>query len=720
MIVFAFLALFSTAEVSSTDAQRLTASGDAKLAAGNASGAADDYRAAIVADAGAFEARVNLGAALLKLGDAAGAAESLEAARKVRPTSAPVLRNLGRAYLKQERFEDAAEALGEARRLDPGNDEGLRLAAIATQRAGRHADAVPLLRQAVAKRAGDAELLVELATAEADSGDDAAAAKSADKARKVAGETGEDAARVRNNLGLLLRRLGRNEDALAEFRAAARADSTYSAAIANLGMALFETGDAKTAVGTLATAAKRDPDPAIRFTLGQARLAAGDPKGAIEDLEYARSWGYDPKRIAAMLVDCYEARGDTKRADAERAKAGSSAWTAPTTDESAAKAFDALNKGRLAEAETLLAKLVAVEGSAKGGGTPTERGKIWLGLGYARFKLGDAPGAVGALETAARSLPKDVDAWYYLGSARNAAGDKLGAVDAWEKVLALAPDRSDVSANAGRLLVELGRAEEAVPMLAAAAKALPRNLDVQHDYAVALLRTGQAAEAATALKAYVRTRPDDVEALEARADALRKSGDFKSSAQEFEALAKKQPSVSRHALNAALAWRSAGNRKNEKWWIAKAAALAPDDSKIVFDLGRLHFEDGEWDAAVDCFSRAAKLDPTNRNAVTNLETAKKNRDLIAMKASRLHLAVIVVKDKAVADQAAKDLRKKPFAEVANAVSTHESAANGGELGWVDPATLPDWAAAAKTLDKGKMTGVIAIPGGFAIFSRFPD
>ena len=51
----ALLSFYATAEVSATDVQRLTASGDAKLAAGNASGAADDYRAAIAADAGAFE-----------------------------------------------------------------------------------------------------------------------------------------------------------------------------------------------------------------------------------------------------------------------------------------------------------------------------------------------------------------------------------------------------------------------------------------------------------------------------------------------------------------------------------------------------------------------------------------------------------------------------------------------------------------------------------------
>lgn len=709
----ALLSFFATAEVSSTDAQRLTSSGDAKLAAGNASGAADDYRAAIAADAGAFEARVNLGAAMLRLGDAEGAAESLEAARKVKPDSAPVLRNLGRAYLKLERFDEAAEALSKSRAADPGNEEGLRLAGIALQRAGRHADAIPLLRQAATKRPADGELLVELANAEADAGEPDAATKTVERARKAAGSTGADAARIHNNLGIVFRRLGKNEEALAEFRAAAKADPTYAAAIGNLGLALFEAGDAKDAVGTLATAAKRDPDPAIRYALGQARLASGDPKNAIDDLLYARSWGYDPQRIAGLLVKAYEARGDTKSAENERARAGlGSVWTQPVTDAGAAKAFEALNKGRYAEAADLLGALVKQQ---------RDDGKAWLGLGYARFRIGDAAGAVSALETAAKALPKDVDVWYYLGSARSAAGDREGAVAAWHTVLELAPARADVAANVGRLLVELGRAGDALEPLAAAAKALPKNLDVQHDYAVALLETGRPAEAAAVLESYVGARPDDYAAAEARADALGKAGDHKASANAFEWLAKKQPSVSRHALNASVAWRNAAHRKNEKWWIARAAALAPDDAKIVGQLGRMHFEDGEWDAAVDCYARAATLDPADTSAATNAETARKNRDLVAMKASRLHLGVVVVKDKAVAARAAADLKRgKSFAEVAKAVSTHESAPRGGDLGWVDPATLPEWAAAAKKLDRGKTSPVVEIPGGFAIFSRYAD
>ena len=708
----AVAALFSTAEIVSTEAQRRTQSGDAKLAAGNAGGAVDDYRAAIVADAGAFEARVNLGAALLKLGDAQGAADALEGARALRPDHPSLLRNLGRAYLKLERWEDAAKALSAARGEDPGNEEGVRLAGIALHRAGRHADALPLLREAAKRHGKDAELLVELATAEIEAGDADAAAATISSARKAAGGKGEDASRTRNNLGLLLRRLGKNEEALAEFRAAAKADPRYTPAIANLGMALLEAGDAKAAVGTLKTAAARDPDPEIRYQLGHAKLATGDAKGAIADLEYARSWGYDPARIAAMLAEAYEKTGDAKRARSERAKAGRGVWAEAVQDAQAAKAFEALNAGRYADAVPLLGELVE---------TDRADGKAWLGLGYARFRVGDAGGAVSALETAAGVLPDDVDVWYYLGAARHAAGDAAGAVEAWRRVLEKAPSRADVAANAGRLLLQLERPGEAAPLLQRAAKAMPKNLDLRHDWAVALVRSGDAAGAAKVLGPYVAARRDDIPAAEVYADALRKSGEHARAASAFEALAKRQARVARHAVNAALAWRDAGNRKKEKAWIERAAALAPGDADVVYHLGTLRFEDGEWDAAIDAFARVAKLDPKHPHAATNVETARKNKALEEMKASRLHLGVIVVKDAAAAKQVSAELaRGKAFADVARTRSTHESAPKGGDLGWVDPATLPEWAAVAKTLPKGKRTQAIEVPGGFAIFMRYDD
>ena len=702
-------ALFSTAEVVSTEAQRLTQHGDAQLAAGDAAGAAQSYREAIASDGRAFEARVNLGAALVELGDVEGAIDSLLAARKSHPDSAPLLRNLGRAYMAREKWPDAAEVLKKARAIDPANDNAIKLLGIALERSGAHGDAIALLKQAASTRPKDAELLVELASAQS-AAKDSAAGSTLDRARKVAGD-GRAGARIRNEIALLLRTQGKTKDALAEFRAAAKLDPTYSPAIGNLGMALVEAGEWANAKGTLETAARHDNDPQLRYFLGQAKLETGDVKGAISDLESARSWGYDPRAIAGMLARCWEAQGEAAKADNERTRAGATAGFAAVAED-ARKGFELLQKGNFEKALPLLESAVKAD--------PKDYASQF-NLGLARLKSGNAAAAIGPLREAAPGLIDQDVVWYALGTAYEKSGDLPHAAGAWTEMLARFPDRGDVTARLGHLLLELGQDSAAVDRLREAQKALPKDPSVKYDLAVALVRLKHSGEALAPLKAYLAERGDDLEAREAWAHALADTGATKDAAAEFARLSAAQPSIARHSVNAAVAWRKLGDTKQEKTWLEKAATLAPGDPQVANDLARLQFQDRDWAAAEKSFTRAAQLDASNADAAKNAETARKNAELETTKATRLHLGVIVVKDKAQADLAAKRLAKgEDFANVAKALSTHESAANGGDLGWVEPAALPEWAAAAKDLKPGDRTAATPLAGGFAFFLHYRD
>ncbi len=701
-------ALFGSAEIVSTEAQQRTTSGDAKLSAGDPAGAADDYRAAIAADPKAFEARVNLGAALLKLNDAEGAVDVLESARKAKADAPQVLRNLGRAYMKLERWEEAASVLSDAIRVDDSHPDGPRLLGIAMHRAGRHSTAVPVLRRALEAKPQDLELLVELATAEIDAGE-TSAGRTVDRARKAAAQAKDS--RMRNELGLLLRRLGRNADALDEFRGAAKTDPTYTAAVANLGMALLEAGDAKAAAGTLATAAKQDMDPEIRFYLGEAKLLSGDPKGAIPHLEQARAWGYDPSRIAASLALAHEKIGDAKKADAERAMAKGAAGLA-VADADAEEGLALLKKGKYEDAARRLAAATKAR---------PDDGAAWFNLGLAKLRHGDAAGAEDALSRAAKLLPKESVVWYSLGDARRRAGDRVGEVEAWEALLAIERGRTDVSARLGSALLELDRNDAAVAPLMAAEKGLPNAIEVKHDLAVALLRAGRVKDALPRLAAVLAAEPGDHRTREAYAEALLDAGDAKKAIAEWTKLASAESRVARHRVNLAVVHRKLGDVKSEKAALAEAAKLAPDDAQVWNDLGRLQFAERQWADAAASFERAAALDPSLREAAANAATAKKNAGVESMKTSRLHLGVVIAKTKADAEAGRVKVMKKrdAFAEVARTVSTHDSAKNGGDLQWVDPATLPAWAAAAKDLKPGSLSAVVEVPGGFAFFYRYP-
>ena len=282
------------------------------------------------------------------------------------------------------------------------------------------------------------------------------------------------------------------------------------------------------------------------------------------------------------------------------------------------------------------------------------------------------------------------------------------------------PARGDVSARLGHLLLLLNQYPSAIDRLREAEKALPKDPAVKYDLAVALVATKHPAEAVAPLKAYLADRADDVEAREAYAHALADTGATKHAAAEFSKLSAAQPLVARHAVNAAVAARKLGDAKGERSWLEKAAKLAPDDAAVANDLARLQFSAGEWAEAERNFARVAALDPANADATKNAATARQNAELASMKQTRLHLGVIVVKEKAQADAAMKRLAKnEAFASVAKSLSTHESAKDGGDLGWVDPATLPDWAAPAKDLKAGERSAVSPLKGGF-VYVYFMD
>jgi tetratricopeptide (TPR) repeat protein len=77
---------------------------------------------------------------------------------------------------------------------------------------------------------------------------------------------GGDRAFVRHNLGIVLQRRGRHQDALVEFRAASRLDPSFGPSYLLAGASLLALGQPRTAVGVLAKAAELMPnEPAVHL-----------------------------------------------------------------------------------------------------------------------------------------------------------------------------------------------------------------------------------------------------------------------------------------------------------------------------------------------------------------------------------------------------------------------------------------------------------------------
>ena len=160
--------------------------------------------------------------------------------------------DLGTAYLKEGNAPGAVEALRVATRLNPQN-------------------ATAWERLALAYMASTAHELAEEAI---------------DKAIKQG--TSEEPARVVYNYGLLLVKLGRNEEALQQFELTL-SDLTYrtpAKALNSKGFTLYELGRYDEAIETLSDAVRRVPKLCqARFHRGLAYRATNQQQEALDDFE---------------------------------------------------------------------------------------------------------------------------------------------------------------------------------------------------------------------------------------------------------------------------------------------------------------------------------------------------------------------------------------------------------------------------------------------------
>lgn len=187
-------------------------------------------------------------------------------------------------------FAGAAAAYEEAVVIEPDNRDVRYLHAEALYRAGSGLDALPLLTELDDEGNQDYRVSSLIADIYLEQGQIDYALRALDRAiRKAeAGGSASVQAGVHIKLGLLLRDLGRTDDALESFQRATSIDPASWQAHYNLGLSYLEAGRTQEALNPLETAVVREP------TSGEARVAlaaafdqAGDAAAALEQANSA-------------------------------------------------------------------------------------------------------------------------------------------------------------------------------------------------------------------------------------------------------------------------------------------------------------------------------------------------------------------------------------------------------------------------------------------------
>ena len=232
--------------------------GGALLEKGDLNEAITHYRQALDIEPGVVQIQSNLGNALVRAGEVDEAIPHLQKALQVDPAYAEAYNYMGNTLMKKGEAGEAISYYQKAIELDTGYADAHNNLGAAFWRNGQLEEAVAHYKQAVAINPGSAEMQFNLCNALARNGDWAGAIPSYEAALSTEHDPVK-AAKVRNNLGGALERIGKSDAAFEQFTKAVQINESYPEAHCNLARMLAQQGQRDEAVAHLKEALRLRP-----------------------------------------------------------------------------------------------------------------------------------------------------------------------------------------------------------------------------------------------------------------------------------------------------------------------------------------------------------------------------------------------------------------------------------------------------------------------------
>jgi protein O-mannosyl-transferase len=324
-----------------------------------------------------------------------------------------------------------------------------------------------------------------------------------------------DYAEACNNLGTALQGLNQSEAAVAQFQAALRIDPNFAGAHLNLGNALQGQGKIAEAVEQYRMALRFEPESVqAQGNLGAALTRLGQSEEAVVHLQEAIR--LQPRYAIAYnnLGKVFQKMGRFEEAVTQHEKA---LRIDPKMTEAYAGLGAALQQlGRAEEALAVQKDALRMR---------PDSAEACIDLGNAYLRMGRFEEAVKQYETALRIRPGFAVAHFNLGNAMQAQGRSEESAQQYLLAIQLMPDLGEAHYNLGQLMQRLGRLDEAVTQFKEAVRCSPASADAQNNLGVTLAMRGSLDLALPHFKEAVRLKPDfsDAKANLARALAALKN-----------------------------------------------------------------------------------------------------------------------------------------------------------------------------------------------------
>ena len=254
------------------------------------------------------------------------------------------------------------------------------------------------------------------------------------------------------NLGNVVERAGRIQEAMGRYEQALRIKSDYAEAHVNLGAALIKQGKPEEAIRHYEAALRLNPDePEAHNDLGNALFKLGRGAEAVAQYEQALHHNADSPAVHFNMGTALRQLGRLTEAIGEYEQALRLRPDYPEAHNNLGLALQGL--GRETEAAEHYTEALRLR---------PDFPEAHSNLGNALFNMGKMSQAVGEYEEALRLRPDDAETRNNLGNALSELGRIPEAIRQYELALVLKPDYAEAHYELGVALEQAGRVREAV------------------------------------------------------------------------------------------------------------------------------------------------------------------------------------------------------------------------------------------------------------------
>ncbi len=223
----------------------------------------------------------------------------------------------------------------------------------------------------------------------------------------------------------------------------------------------------------------------------------------------------------------------------------------------------------------------------------------------------DSDGAVSVLRRLLQKTPDDAELRLRLARTLEKAKKLPDAIREYEAVLSRLDPREKLAVykTLGFLYTETGDPDKAVASYLKAAELDKKDVNLYYNLATLYEKTGDKEKANQFLAQAVALQPEDIESRLNLAESLFNKGNLDEAQTYLDEVLRRKPDSLRALLLLVQIADKKGDKKRLKELYEKVYALAPDNEIVLYNLGILEYEAGNWGKSLSYFETYLKNHP---------------------------------------------------------------------------------------------------------------